>query len=314
MTSRRFDPLRSKSAWLFLFAIAVGCLSTAGAQAKIVIGLSAVNVGFLPVYVTKEKRFFEEQGLDVILVLFNSGTTNLQALIGGDVNIMGTSVVEPINARNAGVDVKVFWGVCNLMPFQLYSRPDFTSMKEAKGKRFAISRFGSLSDFLTRSALLQAGIDPKHVTILQIGSTPARFAALAGKGVDATVMWFPVTESAKQQGFKMLFDLKEVYPEWPFETFVAKAAWLNKEKETVTKLLRAYHKGVRYTLENREDAITVMKKWVKVESSVAAAGYDQYRQSFSAKWSYRGEGYLGRHRSGVRERQNQEEAFRGRRN
>jgi ABC-type nitrate/sulfonate/bicarbonate transport system substrate-binding protein len=87
-------------------------------------------------------------------------------------------------------------------------------------------------------------------------------------------------ESAKQQGFKMLFDLREVYPEWPFETFVAKAAWLNKEKETVTKLLQAYHRGVRHTLENREDAIAVMKKWVKVESSVAAAGYDQYRQSF----------------------------------
>ena len=64
------------------------------------------------------------------------------------------------------------------MPFQLYSQPEFKSMKEAKGKRFAISRFGSLPIILTRASLQHFGIDPKEVTILQIGSTPARFAAL----------------------------------------------------------------------------------------------------------------------------------------
>ena len=52
------------------------------------------------------------------------------------------------------------------------------SLKDSKGKKFAISRFGSLSEFLTRSALRQAGVDPKDVTMLQIGATPARFTTL----------------------------------------------------------------------------------------------------------------------------------------
>ena len=47
------------------------------------------------------------------------------------------------------------------MPFQLYSQPDFKSMKQAKGKRFAISRFGSLTDFLTRATLRHFGVDRK---------------------------------------------------------------------------------------------------------------------------------------------------------
>ena len=55
-------------------------------------------------------------------------------------------------------------------------------MKQAKGKRFAISRFGSLTDFLTRATLRHFGVDAKDVTILQIGSTPARFAALTREG------------------------------------------------------------------------------------------------------------------------------------
>jgi NitT/TauT family transport system substrate-binding protein len=248
--------------------------------AKIIVGLSSVNVAFLPVYATEAKGFFKDEGLDVFLVLFNSGATNLQALIGGDIQIMGSAFVETIGGRAAGVDVKNFWGVCNIMPFQLYSQPDFKSMKQAKGKRFAISRFGSLTDFLTRSTLRHFGVDPKDVTILQIGSTPARFAALSAKAVDASVVWFPVTEIAKTQGYNKLLDLKEIFPEWPYETFAAKESYLSKERDQVTKFLRAYQKGVRYTMDNKDEAVRIMRKYVKLDPAYAPAGYDEYRDSF----------------------------------
>ena len=255
-------------------------LTPAIGGAKIIVGLSSVNVAFLPVYVTEAKGFFKDEGLDVLLVLFNAGATNLQALIGGDVQIMGSAFVETVGGRAAGIDVKNFWGVCNLMPFQLYSQPDFKSMKQAKGKRFAISRFGSLTDFLTRATLRHFGVDEKEVTILQIGSTPARFAALAAKGVDASVVWFPVTEIAKSQGFNKLLDLKDIFPEWPYETFAARESYLTKEKDQVAKFLRAYQKGVRYTRDNKNDAVNIMKKYVKMDPSYAPAGYDEYRDSF----------------------------------
>lgn len=249
-------------------------------SARIIVGLSSVNVAFLPVYVTEAKGFFKDEGLDVLLVLFNAGATNLQALVGGDVQIMGSAFVETIGGRAAGVDIKNFWGVSNIMPFQLYSQPDFKSMKQAKGKRFAISRFGSLTDFLTRASLRHAGIDPKDVTILQIGSTPARFAALSAKGVDASLVWFPVTEIAKSQGYNKLLDLKEVFPDWPYETFAARESYLGKEKDQVARFIRAYQKGVRYTHENKADAVNVLRKYVKIDPAYAPAGYDEYRDSF----------------------------------
>jgi NitT/TauT family transport system substrate-binding protein len=248
--------------------------------AKIVVGLSSVNIAFLPVYVTQEKGFFKDEGLDVIFVMFNAGTTNLQALAGGDVQIMGSAFVETITGRASGMDVKNFWGICNLMPFQLYSQPNFKSMKDAKGKKFAISRFGSLTDFLTRATLQHHGVDPKEVTILQIGSTPARFAALSAGAVDASVVWFPVTEIAKSQGYTKLFDLKAMFPEWPYETFAAREPWLAKEKDQVAKFLRAYQRGVKHTRENKEDAIRAIRKYVRMDPAYAPAGYDEYRESF----------------------------------
>jgi NitT/TauT family transport system substrate-binding protein len=249
-------------------------------SARLIVGLSSVNVAFLPVYVTEAKGFFKDEGLDVLLVLFNAGSTNLQALVGGDIQIMGSAFVETLGGRAAGVDVKNFWGVSNIMPFQLYSQPDFKSMKQAKGKRFAISRFGSLTDFLTRATLKHFGVDEKQVTILQIGSTPARFAALTAKGVDASIVWFPVTEIAKAQGYNKLLDLKEVFPEWPYETFAAKESWLSKEREQATKFLRAYQRGVRYLRDNKADAVRILQKYVKMDPAYAPAGYDEYRDSF----------------------------------
>src|SRR6266702_2123959 len=120
-----------KIALLFFAAvIAFGVLPNSS-HGKIVVGLSSVNVAFLPVYVTEDKGFFKDEGLDVLVVMFNAGATNLQALIGGDVQIMAGGVPETVLARASGVDVKNFWSISNLMPFQIYGISSFRTLKEA---------------------------------------------------------------------------------------------------------------------------------------------------------------------------------------
>ena len=273
--------MRWRRAWLAVsFVMAVSGLKLSQADARIVVGVSTVNVAFLPIYVTQDKGFFKNEGLDVLVVMFNAGATNLQALIGGDVQIMAGGAPETVLARAGGLDIKNFWAISNLMPFQIYGGPGLKSLKDAKGKKFAISRFGSLSEFLTRSALRQFGVDPKDVTMLQIGATPARFTTLASGIVDATILWFPVTERAKAVGMNKLFDLKELYPHWTNVGFVAREAWLAKEKEQAIRFLRAYQSGVKHTRENRDDGIRALRKYVGLDPAEAAAGYDEYRDSF----------------------------------
>jgi NitT/TauT family transport system substrate-binding protein len=249
-------------------------------EARMVVGVSTVNVAFLPIYLTQDKGFFKDEGLDVLVVMFNAGATNLQAMIGGDVQIMAGGVPETVLARAGGADIKNFWAISNVMPFQIYGSAKLKSLGQSKGKKFAISRFGSLSEFLTRSALKHSGVDPKDVTMLQIGATPARFTTLASGIVDATILWFPVTERAKAAGMNKLFDLKDLYPNWTNVGFIARESWLAKEKEQTTKFLRAYQRGVRYTRENRHDGIRALGKYVGLNAAEAAAGYDEYRESF----------------------------------
>ena len=273
--------MRRTKVWLLILLIVMlSALPLTRADARIVVGVSTVNVAFLPIYVTQDKGFFKDEGLDVLVVMFNAGATNLQALIGGDVQIMAGGIPETVLARASGLDIKNFWAISNVMPFQIYGHPSFKSLKESKGKKFAISRFGSLSEFLTRSSVRKFGVDPKEITMLQIGATPARFTTLVSGIVDATVLWFPVTERAKSAGFNLLFDLKELYPDWSNVGFIARESWLTKEKEQTIKFLRAFQRGVRHTRENREDGIAALRKYVKMDAGEAAAGYDEYRNSF----------------------------------
>lgn len=270
--------LRWKFLSVMLLLIVLTYLSRV--EARMVVGVSTVNVAFLPIYLTQDKGFFKDEGLDVLVVMFNAGATNLQAMIGGDVQIMAGGVPETVLARAGGADIKNFWAISNVMPFQIYGSAKLKSLEQSKGKKFAISRFGSLSEFLTRSALKHSGVDPKDVTMLQIGATPARFTTLASGIVDATILWFPVTERAKAAGMNKLFDLKDLYPNWTNVGFIARENWLAKEKEQTTKFLRAYQRGVRYTRENRHDGIRTLEKYVGLNAAEAAAGYDEYRESF----------------------------------
>ena len=270
--------LRWKFLSVMLLLIVLTYLSRV--EARMVVGVSTVNVAFLPIYLTQDKGFFKDEGLDVLVVMFNAGATNLQAMIGGDVQIMAGGVPETVLARAGGADIKNFWAISNVMPFQIYGSAKLKSLEQSKGKKFAISRFGSLSEFLTRSALKHSGVDPKDVTMLQIGATPARFTTLASGSVDATILWFPVTERAKAAGMNKLFDLKDLYPNWTNVGFIARESWLAKEKEQTTKFLRAYQRGVRYTRENRNDGIRTLEKYVGLNAAEAAAGYDEYRESF----------------------------------
>ena len=88
------------------------------------------------------------------------------------------------------------------------------------------------------------------------------------------------SERAKSAGLNKLFDLKELYPNWTNVGFIARESWLAKEREQATKFLRAYQRGVKHTRENREDGIRALRKYVGLNAAEAAAGYDEYRDSF----------------------------------
>ncbi len=264
------------AAALLLLATATG----AGAE-RITVGLTSLSPSALPIFAAEQKGYLKDEGLEVSLPVFKSGTENSQAVLAGEVQIAFGSITEVLQLRKAQQDARFFWGISNIMPFKLYARPDIKSVKDLKGKKLAVSKFGAQSDYLTQYTLRRFGVEPiKEAAILQVGSTPARYAALKSGAVDATIMWFPQTLVAEKEGFRMLVDLAEIIPDWGYLGYYALASVLGEQREAVVKYLRAHQRAVRDIKEDPELGIRILMQKLKYPRDLAEAGYKEYVKSF----------------------------------
>lgn len=245
-------------------------------------GLTSLAPTTLPVWVAKRQGFFKDVGLSVEPIVFTSGTINSQAALAGEIDVALGSGTEVFTIRLAGEDARFFFGISNVMPFKLFVHPGIKSPAELKGKRLAVSRFGAQSDFLTRYAVSKLGLDPsKDVTILQIGSTPARYAALKSGGVDGTIVWFPVSLIAASDGYRMLADLNDIISDWPYLGYYAMARVLKERRDKMMRYLKAHVRALEWLKANPSGGVKVLIDDVKINPEYAEAGYKEFMKSFA---------------------------------
>ena len=139
------------------------------------------------------------------------------------------------------------------------TRPD-----QLKGKMMAVSRFGSSSDFATRYALDKYGLVPeKDVTILEIGSQPARFAALEAGKIQAAMVAVPLTLKAKALGFHSLADLQMLGLEYQHTSLATTQALIKSRPDLVRNIMKAYVEGIHYYKTHRAESLAILAKYLK---------------------------------------------------
>ena len=267
------------------FALFFSLLASASqnfGQERMRVGLTSLAPTALPVFAARRHGFYQQEGLLVEPIVFTSGTINSQAALAGEIDIALGSGTEVFTIRLAGEDARFFFGISNFMPFKLFVHPNIKSPADLKGKRLAVSRFGAQSDFLTRYAISKLGLNPaKDVTILQIGSTPARYAALKSGSVDGTIMWFPVTLIATSEGYRMLADLNDIITDWPYLGYYAMANVLRDKRDKVARYLRAHVKALEWLKANPTGGVQILKDDIKIPAEYADAGYREFMKSFA---------------------------------
>src|SRR5262249_37445190 len=137
-----------------------------------------------------------------------------QALIAANVEFTGVSGgVLPAVVGGAPLRF-VFSGFYRPM-FWLYARPEIHTLNALKGKKVAVSGLGSGPATLLLQHLKKHGIDGgRDLTILSLGLTPTRFAALANGSVDAAILIPPFTFAAEESGLRELVSfIKEDFVE-----------------------------------------------------------------------------------------------------
>ena len=243
-------------------------------------GLSAFSAAFMPAFVADQAGYFTQEGLAVKLVFFQSGVQLMQSIISGDTHIGMGSAPELVTAVNAGAKVRGVWGISNLMPYALISRPHIRTINGLKGKKIAVSSRGSLSEFLATYALKNKGMDPsRDVTYISMGGVPTRFAAILSGAADASLISAAQFERGKKAGLNFLLMLSEILPEWPQDLIYLREEMFTNREPEFRAYLRAYRRGVATAKKNPELTIAAMQNAMRFDHPTARDGYAAYVQS-----------------------------------
>ncbi len=267
-----------KTAALFFSLLAV--LPAAGADVtELQVGISAQVITVFPLWMAESGGFYNKQGLKVEVVNMEGGTRGLQVLVSGKIQAMHVGLGPVIEANRQGADLRLTCSSSNTIPFTIFSPANIKTAVDLKGGKIGISTFGSESDIAVSLALKQLGLTRKEVTIVQMGGTSQRLAALLAGQVQAVPLLEPASATARQHGLNPLVDLAAARVPWVFDGIVVKRSQLEAERETLARLLKAYIEGAYLALADEKKAKEVIAlKFKTHDAQIINATYTDFKR------------------------------------
>lgn len=224
-----------------------------------------------------EEKLFKKYGLDVEYLALNSGRLGMQMLLSDDVQVLFSTGVTVVTTNLQKADLAIIAGGLNFFPTKLITRPEIKRAADLKGKNLAVGGFGAANHMALLVALEKLGVNPKEVTIIQVGGAAAQMASLA-KGLIQGLMFNEpqATIAIKKFGMQSLIDLMESKSPFPQNCFIVKRNFLDANRDKVTSFMKAIIEAVYLLKKDRALALSLIRKYIRVSEEEAAIGYDYY--------------------------------------
>lgn len=120
------------------------------------------------------------------------------------------------------------------------------------------------------------GLNPdKDVSIVQVGSSPVRMAALANGAIDGTALTFEEMMVGKKMGFNILLDITQLGIEALNSDLVTTRRFIRNSRETVQRFVKAMVKAVQVYTNDKQFSMEVIAKYTKSrDMEKIELGYD----------------------------------------
>src|SRR5574341_665718 len=164
----------------------------------------------------------------------------------------------------------------NLVSYTMITKEKIDNLAQLKGKKIGINRLGGKSSLVLRVMLEDAGLNTsKDVTLLQLGGSQERLAALVRGGIDAAPVDFAFEPKMRQMGFHLVPGRKTPFMNGPITVTVAS---LKANRGKWTRFVKAYVEATHYMTVNRAGSIDVLKKIIPGdEKETLDHAYEQMR-------------------------------------
>lgn len=233
------------------------CCRSEVSAAPLRLSYSVVGPTVAGVWMAHETGAFKKYGLDVQLIYIPSSGMNIQALLGGSLDVSAPGISGVVLAAARGAPVLAIAAMTNRPAMTLYVQSEITRVDQLKGQTLGISRFNSTSHTVTTLILRKLGLE-KSATMRPLGGTPEMQAAFEQKQVAGIVTG--VKPGVPARALLNAFDL-----DIPFAMNVMAVTreFLQKNPDTVERVIKAYIEAVGAMNHDRETTLKVLAKYFK---------------------------------------------------
>jgi NitT/TauT family transport system substrate-binding protein len=260
----------SPGGWKFHFAKRVGLVllsaivcSCAAVQAetKMTIAYSSIGPMATGVWMAKESGAFNRYGIQADIILITSGPVAVQSLIGGDLQAVSAASNAVINAILNGAPIIAVGGTANRPYHRLFVQPEINRLEDLRGKTLGVTRFGSITDNLTRILLRRNGLEGA-ANVRQMGGTIEVAAAFQNRLIaGAVTSELRVTPPSQP---KILVRLVDMGIPYSMNMIAVQREYYRRNPEAVEKMVRAYAEGIAFMNQNKERAIKIITKYSRL--------------------------------------------------
>lgn len=228
---------------------------------KLVVAEVTHSVFYAPFYVSIHNNYFEEQGLDIDVILTSGADKVASAVLSGDANVGLSGLEATLYVYNNGAsdylvnfssltkrDGQFLVGDCSLK--------DEFNVDMLKGKKVLAGRTGGMPAMVFNYALYKNGLSDKDVIV----DNSVDFASLSGAFIggqgDFVNLFEPTALNLEKEGKGcVLASLGLMSGEVPYTVFHTKKSYLDKNKDTLEKFNKAINKGLKFVKENTSSDI-----------------------------------------------------------
>ena len=231
------------------------------------------SIGMVPLEFAVSRGYFKRQGLDVQLITVRQSDVIIAATVSGELNFMDI-IPTAILASVRGLPIRTVGVVLRTAPYVLVANSSLRSAADLKGKKIGVSSVGGMSAYLVREILMRNGLNPdRDVAFLAVGGTTARSAALFGGTIDAALVVAPEDYVLERKGYRRLLFASD-FATYPLSGVAASVDFLAKNRLLTISFMKALLEGAKFTRQNKGEAVTFIKGYLKVPDDEAEKSYD----------------------------------------
>jgi hypothetical protein len=215
------------------------------------------SVFYAPLYVAIEEGYFNEENIDIKLILTPGADKVSAAVLSGDVQIgfAGAESAIYVYEKNEKDYLQIFSGLTKRDGQFILGRKDKKdfSLKDLYGKEILVGRSSGMPALNFLNALKNEEIDKNKIKINYNIDFASLSGAFIGNTGDYVNLFEPTALKLEKEGYGyVLQSIGLLSGEMPYTTFYARKSYIENNKEIIKSFTKAINKGLEFVNNNDE--------------------------------------------------------------